>query len=159
MAERPAQPTKRRRRGRELGQIVSQTPGLADFVARCQIHAAIEQAVRSSIPERLAKHCVHCVSHHDHLVVFADAAIHATALRFALAPALPTLNHRFESRWRHVQIRVFPAWQIDRRLRDLALPTRAIAEQVETAARYSPSDEIQAALARLAKTLRDPERR
>jgi hypothetical protein len=89
------------------------------------------------------------------LVVFADAAIHATALRFALARALPTLNRQFDSRWRLVQIRVFPGWQVDRRLRELALPTRATAEQIETAARYCPSDEIQAALARLAETLRD----
>jgi hypothetical protein len=153
------QRAKRRRRGRQLGQIVAQAPGLANFVTRCQIHAAIEDAVRSLIPERLAKHCVHCVSHADHLVVFADAAIHATALRFALAPALPTLNRQFDSCWRVVQIRVFPGWQTDRRLRELALPTHATAEQIETAARYSPSDEIQAALARLAETLRNPKGR
>jgi hypothetical protein len=159
VAERPAPPAKRRRPGRELGQIVSQAPGLADFISRCQIHAAIEHTVRSLLPERIAKYCVHCVSHPDHLVVFAAAAIHATALRFALASALPALNREFEACWRHVQIRVFPGWRVDRRLRELALPTRGTAEQIETAARYSPSEEIQAALGRLAQTLRNSERR
>jgi len=139
---------------REVGGLLSRTPRLAHFIEQCQFHAAIYRELQSRLPEQMASHCLSCVARPDRLVVFTDSGTHATPLRFALASALPTLRQQFEAEWQRVQIRVFPTWQPDRRLRELAQPRPATIEHLATAAATTPDDAVSAALLRLATTLR-----
>jgi hypothetical protein len=124
------------------------------LVERCQFHAAIGRELRARLPASLAEHCSSCVSHPDRLVVFARSAVWATPLRFALASLLPDLRQTFDVRWQRAHVKILATWQPDLRLRELTLPKAATVAQVEAAAAYSSSEDVHAALLRLARTLR-----
>lgn len=140
---------------RDVQRVVSRTPQLAHFIERCQFHAAIASELRTRLPNTLADHCLSCVAHPDRVVVFTNAAVRATLLRFAVAAVLPDLARQFNAEWRCAEIKILATWQPDRRLRELRQPLAATIAQMESAADYSPSQEVHAALARLARTLRN----
>jgi hypothetical protein len=129
-------------------------PSFGKLLTQANLHAAILRRLRQQLPGFLADHCLACVAHEDGIVVYTDAAVWATQLRFTLPTALPQLRAGFDGKWQRIQVRILHDSRPDYQETPTRVPgTMAVAE-IEAAARDTSSEQIRQALQRLTNTWR-----
>jgi len=79
---------------------------LAGFFGQLEYHNRILQQVKSVLPAALAKHTLHCLVNDKRLLVYTDAAVWATQLRFYQANILASTNNVVSSKVDTVQIKI-----------------------------------------------------
>ena len=62
--------------------------------------------VKSALPENLASHTLHCVIHDTTLLIYADAAVWSSQLRFYQTVILEKISTVVESPVKRIQIRL-----------------------------------------------------
>jgi hypothetical protein len=63
--------------------------------------------VQSVLPENLAAHTLHCVIHDTTLLIYTDAAVWSSQLRFYQTTILEIVARQFQQSVQRVQIRLF----------------------------------------------------
>lgn len=63
--------------------------------------------VKSVLPENLAAHTLHCVIHDATLLIYTDAAVWSSQLRFYQTAVLETVTQHVQQSVQRVQVRLF----------------------------------------------------
>lgn len=82
---------------RTLDKLVTQIDQQKDLLS----------VVKNVLPENLASHTLHCVIHDATLVIYTDAAVWSSQLRFYQTAMLETVTVQFQKKIQRVQIRLF----------------------------------------------------
>lgn len=82
---------------RTIDKLVTQVDSQKDLLS----------IVQSVLPENLAAHTLHCVIHDATLLIYTDAAVWSSQLRFYQAVMLETVALQFHKTVQRVQIRLF----------------------------------------------------
>ncbi len=76
------------------------------LVTRIEQQKDLLTVVRSVLPESLASHTLHCVIHDTTLLIYADAAVWSSQLRFYQTVILDKISTVVESPVKRIQIRL-----------------------------------------------------
>ena len=76
------------------------------LVTRVEQQKDLLSVVKSVLPENLAEHTLHCVIHETTLVIYMDAAVWSSQLRFYQAAILEAISPQVEKPITRVQIRL-----------------------------------------------------
>lgn len=129
-------------------------PSFGKLLTQANLHAAILRRLRQALPGFLADHCLACVAREDCVVVYTDAAVWATQLRFTLPTALPQLRAGFDGNWQRIQVKILHDSRPTYQETPTRVPATKVVAEIEAAARDTSSEPIRQALQRLTHTWR-----
>jgi len=129
------------------------SPGLRSLTERMAIHGRLLEQVRQRLPSELAAHCLDCALRDGQLILYTDGQAWSFRLRFHIPALLADLMAATGGEVRAVRIRVMEAPPRSA-TRGVARPSVVTAALVEKLGAAAASTELNAALGRLAHTLR-----
>lgn len=110
--------------------------------------------VRTALPESIAEHANHCVISGARLLIYTDSAAWASQIRFFHQAILNKLQESGQQKIVQVQIKVISSLFESRGGRTARLPTHETVQVMLGQVDNESDDVLDAALARLARTLR-----
>jgi len=129
---------------------------MAYFYSQIEQQKRVLQRIRAVLPEALAKHVLHCLIKEKKLLIYTDAAVWASQLRFYNKVILAAVAQPAEKPLEMIQIKIItqqtgPALQSDRKA---TIPSMETIDMIQSHSLTVADDQLKRALLNLSSTLK-----